>query len=64
MVFIKVGLVLDVFGIGNLSEVENFECVIGKVLFKFFVVVVLNKIERVMLKLEYVLYKGEVFKKN
>lgn len=37
---------------------------VGKVFVMLFIVVVLNKIKRIMLKLEYVLYRGEVFKKN
>lgn len=46
----------------SVSILENL--FIGKVFVMLFIVVVLNKIKRIMLKLEYVLYRGEVFKKN
>ena len=60
---IRAGLVLDVFGIESASESES-QRPIGKALSKSPVVVALNKIERAMTKLDYALYKGEVFKKN
>lgn len=46
----------------SVSILENL--FIGKVFVMLFIVVVLNKIKRIVLKLEYVLYRGEVFKKN
>lgn len=60
---IRAGLVLDIFGIETARESE-IQHPIGKALSKSPVVVALNKIARAMSKLDYALYKGEVFKRN